>query len=263
MQSPYNADGIRISKVYTNAGNTTTHSYLLDGTRILKETVSGASSYTLYFYYDAAGSVTGLEYNGTSYYFQKNLQGDIIRICDTSGNTVVQYTYDAWGKLLSTTGTLASTVGQKNPFRYRGYYFDAETGLFYLQTRYFDVIVGRFLNADGYVDTVQGPLGCIIFAYCGNNPVVRVDFNGSLWLRFDLLNSWNEIHNAVQEHIVDKYGGHKEISLKGTLDVIQRRLIKRAMCKYKRFRGHRRRAEEWLYEVKKREPTMFAHWTLS
>jgi len=110
------------------------------------------------------------------------LQGDIIRICDTSGNTVVQYTYDAWGKLLSTTGTLASTVGQKNPFRYRGYYFDTETGLYYLQTRYYDPIVGRFINADGYVGANGGILGYNLFAYCNNNPVMGSDPAGEFVL---------------------------------------------------------------------------------
>ena len=76
---------------------------------------TGNSAYTLYYLYDAAGSIAGFEYNGTTYYFQKNLQGDIIRICNIAGSTVVEYTYDAWGKVLSVTGSLASTVGQANP----------------------------------------------------------------------------------------------------------------------------------------------------
>ncbi len=160
----------------------TSHKYILDGNKIVKETVTGNSAYTLYYLYDAAGSIVGFEYNGTTYYFQKNLQGDIIRICNISGNTVVEYTYDAWGKVTSITGSLASTVGQANPFRYRGYYYDVETEFYYLQTRYYDPEVGRFLNADGYVGANGGIHGYNMFAYCNNNPVVYNDPNGEFLL---------------------------------------------------------------------------------
>ena len=102
----YNADGIRTKKTYYDEdGYLTSHKYILDGNKIVKETVTGNSAYTLYYLYDAAGSIAGLEYNGTTYYFQKNLQGDIVKICNISGNTVVEYTYDAWGKVLSITGS--------------------------------------------------------------------------------------------------------------------------------------------------------------
>ena len=76
-----------------------------------------------------------------------------------SGNVVVEYTYDAWGNVLSVTGSQANTIGQYNTFRYRGYYYDTETGFYYLQSRYYDPVVGRFLNADSYVSTGQGILG--------------------------------------------------------------------------------------------------------
>ena len=104
----------------------------------------------LYYYYDETG-VAGFELNGTVYYYLKNIQGDVINILNSSGQVVVTYSYDAWGKVLSVTGSLASTVGQINPFRYRGYYYDTETGFYYLQSRYYDPVVGRFLNADGTV----------------------------------------------------------------------------------------------------------------
>ena len=127
----------------------TTHDYVLDGTNIIRETVTGSgTTYTLYYLYDESGSVQGFIYNNNYYYYQKNLQGDVIRILNYSGNVVVEYTYDAWGKVLTTTGTLASTLGQYNPFRYRSYYYDTETGFYYLQSRYYDPVVGRFLNAD-------------------------------------------------------------------------------------------------------------------
>ena len=187
LGASYNADGIRTKKTYWDENaNQTVHDYVLDGSKIVKETVTGSSSYTMYYYYDASGSIAGFEYNGTTYYFQKNLQGDIIRICNIAGNTVVEYTYDAWGKVLSVTGSLASTVGQANPFRYRGYYYDTETGLHYLQTRYYDPVVGRFLNADGYISTGQGIIGNNMFAYCSNNPANRLDSNGQSWTRADI-----------------------------------------------------------------------------
>ena len=147
----YNADGIRTQKYFFNDIEMygTTHDYVLDGTNIIRETVTGGgTTYTLHYLYDESGSVQGLIYNDNYYYYQKNLQGDVIRILNYSGNVVVEYTYDAWGKVLTTTGTLASTLGQYNPFRYRSYYYDTETGFYYLQSRYYDPVVGRFLNAD-------------------------------------------------------------------------------------------------------------------
>ena len=89
--------------------------------------------------------------------------------------------YDSWGKVVGTTGSLADTIGATNPFRYRGYYYDAETGLYYLNSRYYDPEVGRFINADGYVSTGQDILGNNMFAYCGNNPVNRADPSGMFW----------------------------------------------------------------------------------
>ena len=88
--------------------------------------------------------------------------------------------YDAWGKVISTTGTLASTVGAKNPFRYRGYYYDTESGFYYLQSRYYDPNVGRFLNPDSLVD-VSVFKGLNLYSYCGNNPVNMTDSNGHFY----------------------------------------------------------------------------------
>ena len=98
-----------------------------------------------------------------------------------SGNVVVEYTYDAWGKVLSVTGSQANTIGQYNPFRYRSYYYDSETGFYYLQSRYYDPVVGRFINEDRFVATSQGFSGSNMFTYCGNNPVIRKDSSGEWW----------------------------------------------------------------------------------
>ena len=94
---------------------------------------------------------------------------------------MVAYTYDAWGNILSTTGSMADSLGYTNPFRYRGYFYDTETGLYYLQSRYYNPETGRFINADGYVTTGQGLTSNNMFAYCGNNPVFRTDKNGDFW----------------------------------------------------------------------------------
>lgn len=106
---------------------------------------------------------------------------NFIGILDEQGNQVVEYSYDVWGYPLGITGTLADTIGQKNPLRYRGYYFDSETGFYYLNTRYYDPELGRFISADGYVSTGQGMSGHNMFAYCGNNPVNRADPDGEGW----------------------------------------------------------------------------------
>ena len=160
--------------------------YILDGTKVVAQYQTSTSSITpsnvIYFYYDESGSPTGIKYNGNVYFFQKNLQGDIIRILNTSGTIVATYTYDAWGNIIASTDTSGVSIGTKNPFRYRGYYYDTETGLYYLNSRYYDPQVGRFLNADGFVSTGQGLLGSNMFAYCGNNPVIRVDYCGNCWI---------------------------------------------------------------------------------
>ncbi|MBE6579294.1 MAG: DNRLRE domain-containing protein [Ruminococcaceae bacterium] len=175
----YNSDGIRTKKtLYDYDGSTITHNYILDGSTILKETItSGSGTSTLYYYYDESG-ISGLEYNGTKYAYVKNLQGDVIRIIDSYGATVVEYKYDAWGNILSTTGSMASTLGATNPFRYRGYYYDTESGWYYLNSRYYDPQVGRFLNADTYVSTGQGLSGYNMFAYCNDNPIMNFDASG-------------------------------------------------------------------------------------
>ncbi len=109
---------------------------------------------------------------------------DIVKLIDKTGSTVVSYTYDTWGKLLSTTGSLAATFGAEQPFRYRGYVYDEETGFYYLQSRYYNPEVGRFISADVYLSTGQGVLGHNSYAYCLNNPVNMKDYSGRIPGRF-------------------------------------------------------------------------------
>ncbi len=120
-----------------------------------------------------------VKYGNTTYYYVVNIQGDIMAILDTSGSAVVEYAYDAWGKLYSTIGTLADTLGEVNPLTYRGYVYDHETGFYYVSSRYYDPESCRFINADSIVSTDQGFLGTNMFAYCLNNPVRKKDIFGT------------------------------------------------------------------------------------
>ena len=136
------------------------------------------------FLYDESGSPYSFIYNGTQYYYVKNLQGDVVKILNASGSVVANYSYDAWGKVTSS----GNVVGQYNPIRYRGYYYDTETGFYYLQSRYYDPTIKRFINADGYINANGDFLGFNMFAYCGNNPIARFDDGGNAWeTAFDIV----------------------------------------------------------------------------
>ena len=155
------------------------HSYIYASGMLLRETItSGNTTKTLDFRYDNVGYPYALIYNNGSttatYYYITNLQGDVMYLVDGNGNQVAAYTYDPYGKILSATGAMAEI----NPLRYRGYYYDAETGFYYLQSRYYDPNTCRFINADSYASTDQGLIGYNMFAYCGNNPVCYTDTSG-------------------------------------------------------------------------------------
>ena len=179
----YDENGIRTRKTI---GSTVTD-YYYNGTLLMgtvKTTTNSNGSTTtskLRFSYDADGKVVAVNYNGNYYYYLRNAQSDIVKLIDKTGATVVEYRYDSWGKLLSTSGSLASTLGKNNPFRYRGYVYDKETGFYYLQSRYYNPEVGRFISSDVLLSTGQGVLGHNAYAYCGNNPIVREDTQGNLW----------------------------------------------------------------------------------
>ena len=125
----------------------------------------------MYFRYDKNNSLTGFTMNGTEYIYVKNAQGDITGILDKDGNQVVSYTYDAWGKVETISGSSADAVGKLNPMRYRGYYEDTETGLYYLQSRYYDTETSRFLNADEPICSKLGEatIECNMYTYCKTN----------------------------------------------------------------------------------------------
>ena len=125
-------------------------------------------------------------YNGTVYYYLRNAQGDITGIVNSSGTQVVDYSYEAWGVKMTRTGTMQSTLGTLNPFRYRGYVYDEETELYYLKSRYYKPAWGRFINADSPAVATISPDSATwdknLFAYCDNNPIKREDDEGRLWV---------------------------------------------------------------------------------
>ena len=184
----YDASGIRQEKQIGNV----LHKYYTDGSRIYKEE---RGNEVLWYHYDNTG-VTGIEHNGKKYYFQKNIQGDVVRIFDEAGSLKASYIYDAWGNhrvidgmtgmdvthdftIGGVTTDVSQHIGNINSFRYRGYYFDRETGLYYLNSRYYDPAICRFINADDVAYLQPETLnGNNLYAYCGNNPLMYADSTG-------------------------------------------------------------------------------------
>ena len=175
--------------MHVTGTQTVTHEYLTLNGKVARETIKTNNSLTavLDFIYDESGKPFALKYstNGTSfetYYYVLNLQGDVVKLIHYipgfEYESVATYEYDAWGNIVSSSGRLAEI----NPLRYRGYYYDNETGFYYLQSRYYDPANRRFINADTYSSTDPGDaIGCNMFAYCGNNPVMRNDYSGDAW----------------------------------------------------------------------------------
>lgn len=182
----YNGDGQRISKTV----NGITTEYFYNG-GILAGQKTGED--VIVYMYDNNGDLFGFIYNGAEYFYVKNAQNDVIAIVNANGTVIANYYYDDWGKLVETTGDTA--IANLNPIRYRSYYFDTETGWYYLNTRYYSPDLCRFINTDGYVQTGQDILDKNMFAYCGNNPINRFDENGLFWKEIGnwFKNAWNSV----------------------------------------------------------------------
>ena len=179
----YDVAGIRDSKTVTTSSGTITYNYLTQNGQVVRQTWTALDnvSHVMDFIYDNNGKPYAFYYDGTLYYYITNLQGDVIRIIDTAGATICTYTYDAWGRLLNSS---TNQIFKANPIRYRGYYYDTETGLYYLGSRYYDPVVRRFINADAADFVLENPYGLTdknMFAYCDNDPVDRADDGGELW----------------------------------------------------------------------------------
>lgn len=200
----YNDSGIRTEKVVGGIKTT----YHLAGDKVTFES-NGTDN--VYYTYDSAGKLVSMNISTkisetswstpTEYFYVRNAQGDIIGLIDKAGTQVVSYNYDSWGRMTPSkaemddasdtskngiTGTLKDTVGVKNPYRYRGYRYDTETGLYYLQSRYYNPEWGRFINADGITGVHGELLSHNMFAYCANEPINRHDPSGFIWDFMDI-----------------------------------------------------------------------------
>ena len=178
QQLLYDINGNRTKKV---ANGVTTEYYLNEGTIVAEK----KGSELIRYLFDENGNRFGLEWKNVQYYYVFNGQGDVIGITDPRNRLAVPYTYDAWGKLLNTGGDNPA-LAAANPIRYRGYYYDTETDLYYLNSRYYDPETGRFINADTITDGGAKLLGYNLFIYAANNPTNYSDATGQ-WIFKDAI----------------------------------------------------------------------------
>ena len=191
-----------------------TEAYVYYGTQlstIIRSSANGSISLT--FIYDDNGQALGFYYDtnlnnsnpGTKYYYVCNAQGDVLQLRDHTNAPVANYYYDSWGKLLGITDangnaiTAFNSVAVLNPIRYRGYFYDTETGFYYLNSRYYDPQIGRFINVDSRLNNSLGFLGYNLFTYCLNNPVNKVDYSGNK--PGDLFDTMDEAARDFAEYI--------------------------------------------------------------
>lgn len=177
IQYLYDHTGARVKKTVDE----TQTEYRWAGELLLSEKTG---MQTMWYRYDSAGSLVAVTIKGKIYFYVRNAQNDIIALVDADGKIVVQYTYDSWGKVVSITGEMADTVGVQNPFRYKGYYYDHETGMYYVKNRYYDPEIKRFICADELKYTLVSPEDHSyknLYVYCDNNPYIREDSTGKIW----------------------------------------------------------------------------------
>ena len=207
----YNADGQRTSK---SRSAYYTDEYVYYGTQLSTLIRNGVGyKHSLTFIYDDNGQALGFYYDtnlndsnpGTKYYYVCNAQGDVLQLRDHTNAPVANYYYDSWGKLLGITDangnaiTAFNSVAVLNPIRYRGYFYDTETGFYYLNSRYYHPEIGRFINVDSRLNNSLGFLGYNLFTYCLNNPVNKVDWEGNK--PGDLFDTMDEAARDAAEYL--------------------------------------------------------------
>ena len=211
-------NGKKIRYYYDHAGNrvkktvdNVTTEYCMAGDLLVTEKGEGRR---IWYYYDSAANPVSMRVSGKDYFYVRNLQNDVIALIDDTGETVVEYKYNSWGKILSITGSKAGTIGKTNPFSYRGYYYDEETGMYYLKNRYYDPEIRRFISADSYISGFNSTM-CNVFCYCGNNPVSNSDPEGTFFKKIVhfLKSKWKKtkkavakVYNFVREHVATFVG---------------------------------------------------------
>lgn len=228
----YDSESVRTSKTIDGVK----HTYAYLGGKLMYETRGNAK---FYYSYDANGVLYSVKYTLTdtsamqTYFFTHNSRGDIIGIYDSNGTQQVKYDYDAWGNILSITDSQGNAITDQNhianlnPFRYRGYYYDSETGLYYLMSRYYDPVTHRFINADGYFQSSRDILDTNMSAYCGNNPIMYFDPTGAITSKeilLDIVNNPNSKYtvkdatiaqrNESKKYEYEKSYGHSKENLR-------------------------------------------------
>ncbi len=230
----YNDSGIRTSKTVNGVRT----DYYLNGTAIIMQKTGDN---VIWYTYDENGLKTGFTYNDTAYYYVYNLQGDVIALLNSAGETVARYDYDPWGKIIAITdgngvdvSSNSAHIANINPIRYRGYCYDTDTGLYYLQSRYYDAEVGRFLNADAII----GANGYCLFSYCGNNPIMLCDptgllgWEGCLWIGGEAIKEQIEIgdientaHFSIKDSVDDLVNLINYFGNQSVYDMIAERIL--------------------------------------
>ena len=190
----YDADGLRTTKT---VGTSRVDYYRAGGLLLGEVHTDGDESYTINYMYDESGRMLGFRLDGAEYYYVRDYSGDVTGLINARGELIGSYLYDPWGVLLETyLNTFEEETSEwtdadraeymrvlnLNPIRYKSYYYDTETGFYYLQSRYYDPITTRFINADGLISTGTGVLGYNMFAYCNNNPIMYSDPNGMRYM---------------------------------------------------------------------------------
>ena len=197
----YDYNGMRIRQTVSNKTSGyvyATYNYTYSGTKLVHMTVYNDD---LHFFYDNQGRPAKVKYNGAMYTYLHNLQGDIVGIIDSNGMLVVEYKYNAWGTILSKTGSMAGSLGYRNPFRYRGYIYDEETWMYWLRDRYYYPELHRFINTD---KNVRGNL----YEYCRSNPIKRLDPSGGSSV--DYMSEMTRLHDEVARRVACRVGGWVE-----------------------------------------------------
>lgn len=216
----YDVDGYRTSKIINNVET----KYLLEGRRVVFEQTG---ENILYFMRDNLNDLIGFKYNDEKYYYIRNDKDDIIGILDSQNNTIVKYKYDSWGNIISILdennddiSNNPNHIGNINPYRYRSYYYDKETKLYYLNTRYYNPLWGRFLNIDGIISsgsTIEGNL----YSYCSNDPINKIDEDGQKWLK--------KLWKKTTKYITTSAKNLKEVVTKTVKDLMSKVVSKIAV----------------------------------
>lgn len=197
----YNDQGYRTKMVITVGSTVETFLYELLNSTVYYETYTNSSNsgmnYELSYLLDSGNEIIGFVYNGDAYYYLKDIQGNILSVVDNEGTIQVQYEYDAYGNLINSP---AGTIAQINPYTYRGYRWDSEISMFYLNSRFYNPEMSRFISSDGLLGVSGDIQSTNMYAYCVNNPVMFSDPTGFLgWTKYVGWEAWQEISNLFAD----------------------------------------------------------------